>query len=209
MEFMSKGNGHPAQQVPQQPVVHGAVKARRKHIDWVAKTVRFELFVVVIGVALLLVAVSLWLATGNFTNAETKQINTKEYQAVFLTNGQVYFGKVGTLNGNFVSLTHVFYIENQNSTSSSTTTASSNYTLRKLGVSELHAPEDKMVINREQVSFWENLKDSSQVVTKIKEYYSNPSAANQQNSSSTGTQGSNGTTTQSTGTGTNTSTSKP
>jgi hypothetical protein len=203
MEFMSRGSGHPAQQVPQQPGAHIATKTRRKHIDWVAKTVRFELFVVVIGVALLLVAVSLWLATGNFTNAETKQINTKEYQAIFLTNGQVYFGKVGTLNSKFVSLTHVFYIENQNSTSSSTTTASSNYTLRKLGVSELHAPEDKMVINREQISFWENLKDSSQVVTKIKEYYSNPSAANQ-SSSSTGTQGSNSTTTQST-----TSTSKP
>lgn len=199
MEFMSRGNGHPAQQVPQQPIAHEAVKTRRKHIDWVAKTVRFELFIVVIGVTLLLVAVALWLATGNFSNAQTKQINTKEYQAVFLTNGQVYFGKIGTLNSKFVSLTHVFYIENQNSSTTSTTTAANNnYTLRKLGVSELHAPEDKMVINSEQVSFWENLKDSSQVVTKIKEYYSNPSAANQKSSSSTGTQGSSGTTTQST-----------
>jgi hypothetical protein len=204
MEFMSRGNGHPSQQIPQQPVAHGAVKMHRKHIDWVAKTVRFELFIVVIGVALLLAAVSLWLATGNFTNAQTKQINTKEYQAIFLTNGQVYFGKIGTLNSKFISLTHVFYIENQSSSSTSTTTTTSNnYTLRKLGVSELHAPEDKMVINTEQVSFWENLKDSSQVVTKIKEYYSNPSAANQ-SSSSTGTQGSSSTTTQST-----TSTSKP
>jgi hypothetical protein len=211
MEFMSRGNGHPAQQAPQQPtVVHGAVKARRKHIDWVAKTVRFELFIVVVGVTLLLVAVSLWLATGNFTNAQTKQINTKEYQAIFLTNGQVYFGKIGTFNSKFVSLTHVFYIENQNSsTTSTTTTSNNNYTLRKLGVSELHAPEDKMVINSDQVSFWENLKDSSQVVTKIKEYYSNPSAANQQSSSSTGTQGSTNTTTQSTGTSTNSTTSKP
>jgi hypothetical protein len=203
MEFMSRSNGHPAQQVPQQPVAH-TVKTRRKHIDWVAKTVRFELFIVVIGVALILVAVSLWLATGNFTNAQAKQINNKEYQAVFLTNGQVYFGKIDTLNSKFISLTHVFYIENQNSSSTSTTaTTSNNYTLRKLGVSELHAPEDKMVINGDQVSFWENLKDSSQVVTKIKEYYSNPSAANQ-SSSSSGTQGSSSTTTQST-----TSTSKP
>ena len=201
MEFMSRGNGHPAQQIPQQPIAHGAVKTRRKHIDWVAKTVRFELFIVVIGAALLLVAVSLWLATGNFTNSQTKQINAKEYQAIFLTNGQVYFGKIGTLNSKFISLTHVFYIENQNSSSTSTTTTTStNYTLRKLGVSELHAPEDKMVINSEQVSFWENLKDSSQVVTKIKEYYSNPSAADKQSSSSSGTQGSSSSTTQSTST---------
>lgn len=199
MDFASRGVNHPAPQPVAQPT-----SKRRKHIDWVAKTVRFELFIVVVGVALLLVAVSLWLATGNFTNAQAKQINNNEYQAVFLTNGQVYFGKIGTLNSKFISLTHVFYIENQNSTStSSSSTTNNNYTLRKLGVSELHAPEDKMVINSEQVSFWENLKDSSQVVTKIKEYYSNPSAANQ--SSSSGTQGSNSSTSQPS----NTSTNKP
>ena len=197
MEFMSRGNGHPAQQVSQQSVEHMATKSRHKHIDWVAKTVRFELFIVVVGIALLLAAVSLWLATGNFTNSEAKQINTKEYQAVFLTNGQVYFGKINILNSKYISITHVFYIENQNSSSSSTSSTSNNYTLRKLGVSELHAPEDQMIINNEQVSFWENLKDSSQVVTKIKEYYSNPSAANQ--SSSSGTQGSNSSTSQPTG----------
>jgi hypothetical protein len=200
MDFASRGVNHPAPQAGVQPA-----SKRRKHIDWVAKTVRIELFIVLLGIALLLGAVSLWLATGKFSNdSELKLVKTNEYQAIFLTNGQVYFGKINILNSKYVSLSKVFYIENQNSTSTtSTSTANNNYTLRKLGVSELHAPEDQMIIERDQISFWENLKDSSQVTTKIKEYYSNPSAANQ-SSSSTGTQGSSSSTTQST-----TSTSKP
>jgi hypothetical protein len=144
-----------------------------------------ELFVVLVGTALLLAALSLWLATGNFNSTETKQVEKARYQAVFLTNNQVYFGKINTFSDKAVVLTDVFYIEtpNQNQNQSSAT-ANTNYTLRKLGDSELHAPQDKMVINRDQVIFWENLKDSSQVVTKIKEYKKNPSAAQQQNNSS-------------------------
>jgi hypothetical protein len=126
----------------------------------------------------------LWLATGNFNSTESKQLEPARYQAVFLTNNQVYFGKVTSLNDKSVVLTDVFYIETPNNSNQNNASASNtNYTLRKLGDSELHAPEDKMVISRSQVIFWENLKDSSQVVTKIKEYKKNPSAAQQNNSS--------------------------
>jgi phosphorylcholine metabolism protein LicD len=161
----------------------GRPSGRRKHIDWAGRTVRLELFIVLVGTALLLAALSLWLATGNFNSTESKQLETSRYQAVFLTNNQVYFGKVTSLNDKSVVLTDVFYIETPNNSQNSASTTNTNYTLRKLGDSELHAPEDKMVISRSQVIFWENLKDSSQVVTKIKEYKKNPSAA-QQNSSS-------------------------
>lgn len=183
MEFTPRGGraaAPNAQTTAAPPHPHSG--GRKKHIDWVAKTVRFELFIVIVGSALLLSAVSLWLATGNYKNAETKQVNTKEYQAVFLANSQVYFGKIINLNSKFVVLNDVFYIENQQNSSDSknTTTNNTNYTLRKLGVTELHKPENRMVINRDQVTFWENLQDSGQVVTKIKEYNSNPNAASQQ-----------------------------
>jgi hypothetical protein len=181
MEFMSRG-GRQAPVAPQQPahVQHPQPqptgKAKKKRIDWVARTVRFELFIVIVGSALILLAISLWLATGNYKNAESKQVNDKQYQAVFLTNNQVYFGKITDLNNKFIVLKDVFYIENPNQTQDSTSGSNANYTLRKLGSTELHSPEDEMIINREQVTFWENLKDSGQVVTKIKEYKQNPSS---------------------------------
>jgi hypothetical protein len=43
-----------------------------------------------------------------------------------------------------------------------------NLSLAKLG-SELHGPEDVMYLERRQVLFWENMKDSSQVTQAIKE----------------------------------------
>ena len=92
---------------------------------------------------------------------------------------------------------NVFYIENNASTG--TQTQSTNYTLRKLGTTELHSPEDEMIINRDQVTFWENLKDSSQVVTKINEYYKNPNAS-QTNTTDQGTQNQNTTSPQNTNT---------
>jgi len=155
--------------------VHGQRSKRR--LSFSVKFLRAEMFTVLLGIALLLVAVALYAGLAS-PGAESKQINAKEYQAVFLTNGQVYFGKVTDLNNKYLVLNNVFYIENNSpSSTSATTTQNSNYTLRKLGTTELHLPEDKMVVNRDTVTFWENLKDSSQVVTKINEYYKNPSAA--------------------------------
>lgn len=183
MDFLSRGGDRrPSQPMPASGHPAAAHTGRRKHIDWAARTVRIELFIVLVGTALLLAALSLWLATGNFNNSASKQVESNRYQAVFLTNNQVYFGKITTVNDKSVVLTDVFYIETPNSNQNNATSSNTNYTLRKLGDSELHAPEDKMVINTSQVIFWENLKDSSQVVTKIKEYKKNPSAAQQNNS---------------------------
>lgn len=174
-----------------QPISGGPVPVhsqhpRPKHRLSFVKIIRIETFTVLLGIALLLVAVALYAGLAS-PGAESKQINTKEYQAVFLTNGQVYFGKVTDLNNKYLVLKSVFYIENNNSATSATTTTpqNSNYTLRKLGTTELHMPEDKMVVNRDTITFWENLKDTSQVVTKINEYYKNPGAASTTPSNST------------------------
>jgi len=52
----------------------------------------------------------------------------------------------------------------------STNSATSNdVSLVKLGC-ELHGPEDEMLINRDQVIFWENLKADGQVAKAVAEY---------------------------------------
>ncbi|MBI2592334.1 hypothetical protein HYW36_02540 [Candidatus Saccharibacteria bacterium] len=176
MEFTPSGRNS----LSNQPATSGSGPAhqqRPKHrLSLGVKFMRIELFTVIVGVALLLVAVALYAGLADPTS-EAKYINKKEYQAVFLNNGQVYFGKVNDLNSKFLVLTNIFYIENNSANSPNTTQQNTNYTLRKLGTTELHAPKDTMIINRDTVTFWENLKDSSQVVTKINEYYKNPDAS--------------------------------
>ena len=161
-----------------QPMSGGGASGHRpkRRLSFAVKFMRIEVFTVLLGVALLLVAVALYAGLVQPTS-ESKQINSSEYQAVFLTNGQVYFGKVSELNSKYLVLKNIFYIENTNTSSNTSQAQNANYTLRKLGTNELHQPEDEMVINKDTVTFWENLKDGSQVVTKIKEYYKNPASS--------------------------------
>ncbi len=89
-----------------------------------------------------------------------------DYQAVFLDNGQVYFGKLEQSRGDFYLLTDVFYLQSGVAVDQAT-----NLALTKLG-SEAHGPEDQMQINKEHVLFIEDMKDDSKVVQAIQQYRS-------------------------------------
>ena len=101
-------------------------------------------------------------------------IKSSQYQALFLTNGQVYFGHLSHINSSYVELTDIYYLQVQqtvqptsgSSSSSSSSTTPQNVSLTKLG-NEIHGPEDQMYVAKSQVLFWENLKNSGKVVTAI------------------------------------------
>ncbi|HMR55480.1 MAG TPA: hypothetical protein PKD34_02730 [Candidatus Doudnabacteria bacterium] len=80
------------------------------------------------------------------------------YQGIFLTNGQVYFGKVEDYNSDHVVLGNVYYLKDS---------SSADLNIVKLG-DELHGPKDPMIIKQQQILFLENLKADSQVISKIK-----------------------------------------
>lgn len=101
--------------------------------------------------------------------------NISDYSAVFLMNGQVYFGKIHGKNKMEVDLRDIYYLqvnEQQDLQSGDKATgdaAQPDVSLVKLG-NELHGPNDRMRINREQVLFIESLKDDSKVVKAIDDY---------------------------------------
>lgn len=99
-------------------------------------------------------------------------IKKSQYQAVFLTNGQVYFCKLSQVNERYIHCADVYYLQVQQSSTvqpadNKTTGQTPQVSLAKLG-NELHGPENEMAINRDQVLFWENLKDNGKVVEAIK-----------------------------------------
>jgi len=103
-------------------------------------------------------------------------IDGNKYQAVFFTNGQVYFGKLQSLNGDYMRLTDIYYLQaksdednEKSNPQRASNQDSSNVQLVKLG-SEIHGPDDEMILNKEQVLFFENLKNDSNVSTTIKSY---------------------------------------
>jgi flagellar basal body-associated protein FliL len=119
----------------------------------------------------------------------TTQTKPSGYQAVFLTNGQVYFGKMDDATGSYVTLTDIYYLQvTQPPLQGSQTTgqqqqqqqAQPQLSLVKLG-NELHGPVDSMEINRDQILFYEDMKEDGKVMQAIREYQKNPPAANNQN----------------------------
>lgn len=90
------------------------------------------------------------------------------WQAVFLTNNQVYFGKLSDTKGDYIELTQVFYLQSDQSLNDKQKDTS-NLNLIKLGA-EIHGPEDAMYIAKKQIIFWENLKSDSKIVKIISGY---------------------------------------
>lgn len=101
--------------------------------------------------------------------------NISDYSAVFLTNGQVYFGKINTLSDKEISISDIYYLQvNQQQSlqpgqASASASGQPEISLVKLG-NELHGPNDRMRINHDQVLFTESLKSDSKVVKAIGDY---------------------------------------
>jgi hypothetical protein len=113
-----------------------------------------------------------WFLAGSKSTGKVLGVNTS-YQAVFLSNGQVYFGKLAEDGSNWITLTDIYYLQTsqtqplqQGATDTSKITDQSKIQLVKLG-SELHGPEDVMHIERDKVLFWENMTENSKVVQAI------------------------------------------
>jgi hypothetical protein len=98
--------------------------------------------------------------------------NTSSYHAVFLSNGQVYFGKIVDTSSNFTMLEDIYYLqvsEPLQQAPAADAGTEPQLTLVKLG-NELHGPKDFMKVNNTQVIFIEELKNDGKVAQAIAQY---------------------------------------
>ncbi len=115
--------------------------------------------VMLAGVAIIVLAVvALIMLVKN--RSESEFVDKSKMQAVFLNGGQVYFGRITSLNDKYLRLNDIYYLQvnQQVQPGEESQAQQQNVSLAKLGC-EIHRPEDSMVISKDQVIFWENLKD--------------------------------------------------
>lgn len=91
-------------------------------------------------------------------NSYATLYDSSKYQAVFLTNGHVYFAKMKKVDSDYIVIEDVYYMKSIEDGS-----------VVKLG-SELLGPENRMVLNKDQVLFWEDLRTDSEIVKEIENY---------------------------------------
>ncbi len=92
--------------------------------------------------------------------------NSPYREAVFLDNGQVYFGRIERIDQQFMKLSDVYYLKTDDLQSSD---PEKKIVLVKMG-SELHGPEDAMYINRSQVLFYQKIQDASKINKAIEQF---------------------------------------
>ena len=176
MDWMNRGVRQ--NQTMNQPASHpggqptsGAGKSKRVAPQgWL----KVAFIVLLFGGTAIIAALLLYTGMNNRVSHEGKYVDTSKIQAVFLNNGQsVYFGKIKTLNNRYMRLDDVFYLRvNQQVQPTPSSQQNTNPELVPLGC-ELHRPSKEMIITRDQITYWENLKDESDVATvpgAIKKY---------------------------------------
>jgi hypothetical protein len=121
----------------------------------------FVMLLVLIGLILLVLIVRTQLFRAGFTTlfapGAAELIDRSAYQAVFLTNGSTYFGKLEPQGDEWFALSDVFYLS---------VTEESGTQLIKRG-SEPQGPREPMIIPKHQVLFIENLRAESEIVATI------------------------------------------
>lgn len=131
-----------------------------------------KILIAIIGV---IVAVVIGWLVWSSMGGVAATIDNDKHQVVFFPNGQFYFGKLEVVDKDYLKLTDVFYVQTDETEggaeSEETPAGDGNMRLIKLG-EEVHGPEDVMIINRDQVLFFENLKPDSRVSQLIREYRS-------------------------------------
>jgi hypothetical protein len=153
------------------PGMHNA-PGRKKRVTE-SSWLRYVFVGLLFSATLLVIAITAYLSVGKSSkSSEASEVKSGQMQAVFLNGGQVYFGKIDDVDSRNMKLSNIYYLRvNQQvqPNQQSTQTQQNDISLVKLGC-ELHGPEDSMVINREHIIFWENLKTDGQVAKAVAQY---------------------------------------
>jgi hypothetical protein len=110
----------------------------------------------------------------------TINFDSGNWKAVFLTNGQVYFGHLENKDSAYPVLKDIYYLQVQkapiqpaqaatNEQGVNAAETQDQLILVKFGT-ELHKPLDEMVINKDHIMFFEDLSADSPVVKSIEDY---------------------------------------
>ena len=153
-------------------------ESHRKGLNGGVKRIAIIASVVIV---ILVVLSGMWLLMGKlFSGSGLTGINKSGYQAVYLTNGQAYFGKLQSGGTDYLKLSDIYYLQSQSTDTASATTNSkdtdtnttsqSNLQLYKMTDATLVGPEDTMYISTKQILLYENLKPDSKVVQSIEKY---------------------------------------
>jgi hypothetical protein len=130
----------------------------------------------VLGIIILIIAGVFAILGGNGLFSKNTKVVSDAYVAVFLSNEQVYFGKMTEYTDTDLVLNDVYYLQLSGvptpvagvDKKTADPISGNTFSLIKLG-NELHGPTDELFINRAHVLFYEKLRADGRVMQSITE----------------------------------------
>ncbi|MBI2410283.1 MAG: hypothetical protein HYV32_00100 [Candidatus Kerfeldbacteria bacterium] len=108
------------------------------------------------------------------TPALPDDLGNGEIKAVFLDNGQAYFGKISSANKDFLIIDKPYYLQKQTVLQEPVQDGQEPKTKQQLSLTalggkglQIHGPERSMYVPWDTVLYIENLRDDSEVVKLI------------------------------------------
>lgn len=202
MDFTPRGDAHNQQGAS---TAKAASVASNKKAKKGSKLFRWGAVGLLFAIVILVVAVIISIALTD-NKGQSQYVDKNNMQAVFLNGGQVYFGNIQSVNNDYMTVGNIYYLRvNQQVQPDGSTSGNGDVSLVKLGC-ELHGPQDQMVINNDQIVFWENLKSDGQVAKAVAEYVKQNPNGQDCNAQTQGQSNTNGTSNTNTNSTTNTNT---
>ncbi|EKD78636.1 MAG: hypothetical protein ACD_41C00306G0006 [uncultured bacterium] len=118
------------------------------------------------AMAVLLVAVQFWLYGIHYNRVFADNV----VSAVTLTNGQTYFGRLEKFGPHTAVLFNAYYLQvGETDVTAAEQADGSNLQLKKLS-DDFHQPNDYLILNREEILYWQHLSSQSPIIEAMAEY---------------------------------------
>jgi len=149
------------------PIDHMPARGLAARRSWLTPSILLPLIVLVIG--------AYWFYQSTNQSPKAFGFSKDAFHAVFMSNGQVYFGKISRINDQFATVDQVYYLRKfdtplqpiaDNERATIDDKNKPDLQIVKLG-GEIHGPQNRMTINRQHILFIEELKADSRVVQTI------------------------------------------
>lgn len=127
-----------------------------------------------LSIAILSVAVLLGVVFSKDARKEEDRVDSSKYQIVVIQSQPqqlIYYGKITNISKDYLALGDIFYVTptQLQTEKEGQAAANSNLTLVRQGC-ELYGPGGEMVIRRDSVVFWQNIKADGKVGKAIAEH---------------------------------------
>jgi len=148
--------------------MNGNEEIKRKHSAGNGRASKLVFIILIFVIVVTFMCISLW-QDGTFRNISQTIGFKNTFQAVFLSNGQLYFGKITEMTNEYIMMENPHFLQLAQEQAEIEEGVQPEMQLISIK-DEFHKPKDFVLIEKSSVIFIEELRDASQIADAIQNF---------------------------------------